>query len=176
VVQIDREDVMITGKIRIADKYIELAIVYLDQINEAKWALGDLLVALVDTYDGRRIEVLRYMASQCNVSCGRLDEYERASRRWLEPERFDNLDWSIYRMARPEEHKELVEKAADEGWNTTTFREAVYPALIDPGNVLRKCRGTVERMVQSSKLKKPVLERVMLLIDMLDDLIGELDE
>jgi len=159
-------------KLQIADKYIQLAITYLDQINQAQWALGDLLFALVNVHDGRRYEVLSYMTSQLNCPYHILDKYERTARRWHDKDRPDNLPWTIFSIANPDKHQALVNKAADENWNTTTFKEHINP--INPLRVIKQVRAIVCRLINTGKLNSATLELVEVLNDMLDDMIEEM--
>jgi len=166
-------------KIQISDEHIQDIIDLLDTIRTAIWGLGDYLAVLVDAHGmENRSEVFNSIASQTRATYSQLDDYERTSRKWAEADRLPNLSWTIYRNADPEEDMELIQQAADEGWNATRFKEEKYPAITRPQKMISHALAILNRLVsmQEDKLPKLVLERLLIIIEELEDLLGEVDD
>jgi hypothetical protein len=134
-------------KIRISDDEVNDLIYMLEVSRDHQFAVGDRLIKLVKLHDGKRSEVINYLAGVLNVSASKLHEYYRVASKWSYEDReiYKSLDWTIYRNADPIEDRELLNRAIDEGWNTTTFREEKYPAIKDPKHIVERIVAIVTR-------------------------------
>jgi len=134
------------SKIVISDEYIDQILNLIMEIRDNKFAVGDLLVALVDAHDGRRYEVIRYVAGKINYEYYLLDEYERTARNWTKNKRNPKLTWTHYRNAIPNQDEQLLDIAADKGLSATAFKEAKYPAIVRPIVLSRKMLSIVSKI------------------------------
>lgn len=114
------------SKIIIADEYID-QIIYLAQgIAENKFAIGDLLVELVDNNDGRKQEVCEYLQGATGLEWKTLSDYETTSRRWTKELRaqYAQAPYSLMRNADPANPEDVawLDNAVD---NQMTARRAL---------------------------------------------------
>lgn len=123
----------------IAEEYVDAVLYYLDNIRESQFALGDLLVTLVDLHGGYKAPVINYLAGKTNRAASTLYDYEAVSRRWSKEyrDKYAGLDYTIYRNSDPIIDEKLLDKAADENMNPTKFKEMKYPNMLEPTSVIR---------------------------------------
>lgn len=159
-----------TDVIAIPDEYVDMAILYLEHIRDSQFALGDLLVQLVDTYGGLKAPVINYMAGKTNRAPTTLYDYEAVARRWPREyrERYPNLDYTIFRNADPVLDEELLNSAADEDMSPTKFKELKYPALLEPSNVLRNALYALGRITFND-------ERIDKIRKLIEDILKDLN-
>ena len=126
-------------KVVIAEEYVDTVLYYLDNIRDSQFALGDLLVQLVDLHGGYKAPVINYLAGKTNRAASTLYDYEAVARRWPKEyrDKYAGLDYTIYRNSDPILDEDLLNKAADENMNPTKFKEMKYPNMLEPTNVLR---------------------------------------
>jgi len=136
--------------IQISDEYIDKLIELFENIRDNQWAVGDMLVLLVDSSPDDRQDIMNYVAGKLAVASATLYDYENTARRWSPDKRkeYATLDWTIYRNSDPEKDKELLDQAMDENWNATTFKEKMFPALLDPAALIGKAIRMLEKILE----------------------------
>lgn len=157
-------------KVVIADEYVEQALQYLDHIRDCQFALGDLLVELVDAHGGYKAPVINYLAGKTNRAASTLYDYEAVARRWTKEYRelYPNLDYTIYRNSDPILDADLLNRAADENMNPTAFKEVKYPELYTPEKLLRTMLYNIGKVQLNGDER---LEKIrQLLVDLIADL------
>lgn len=166
-----------TVKLQISDEYINILIDLFENVRDNQWAIGDTLVLLVDSSPEQRQDIMNYIASRLAVSASTLYDYENTARRWSPDKRreYASLDWTIYRNSDPEKDKEILEQAIDENWNATTFKEKMYPALVEPSSLILRAIRVIEKVLQE-ELPTPVQSEIKAILDRLYKLYGELDK
>ena len=163
-------------KLKITEKVVSTIVDMIQVIAISKWSLGDLLVEIVDlhgTAGYSRSEVLYAICGETAITYTSLDEYERTSRRWATEDRLPNVDWTIYRNAQPEDF-ELIQQAADEGWNATRFKLEKYPAMQSPRNFVVKAIQVIRRINTKNISDNSVLERIHAIVKELEQLLESL--
>jgi len=120
-----------TERIVISEPYVEALITLFEDVRDKQLLIGDYLNILINTYDGRKSQVINYLSGRLNVSASTLYDYARISELWT-PEhrqRYQSLDWTIYRNTNPNdpEDVELLNLCIDEGWSANKLKQAKYP-------------------------------------------------
>lgn len=156
--------------VTISDEYVDIVLYYLDNIRESQFALGDLLVELVDLHGGFKAPVINYIAGKTNRAASTLYDYEAVSRRWPKEyrDKYVGLDYTIYRNSDPILDEQLLNKAADENWNPTRFKEVKYPNMFEPTNVLRTA------LIRLNKIDLNGDARLSQILRLLEELLSEL--
>jgi hypothetical protein len=154
----------------IAEEYVDAVLYYLDNIRESQFALGDLLVALVDLHGGYKAPVINYLAGKTNRAASTLYDYEAVSRRWTKEyrDKYAGLDYTIYRNSDPVLDEALLNKAADENMNPTAFKELKYPNLLEPTNVLRTA------LIRLNKIDLNGDIRLSQILKLLEEILGDM--
>lgn len=128
-------------RVRIEDEVIERLIGYLEVARDAQFAVGDEILEQVRLH-GTKAEVINYLAGQLQVSPSTLYDYCRISERWTPywREVYQHLDWTIYRNADPEDtdDRKLLDRAVDEQWTSTKFKEEKFTYYNDLNSVFDK--------------------------------------
>jgi hypothetical protein len=159
--------------IRIEDAVIEKLVILMEMARDTQFAIGDQILEQVELHKNKS-EVISYLASQLNVSASTLYDYCRVSEVWKPEMRevYQSLDWTIYRNANPNDPDdiELLNKAIDEGWNATKFKEEKYPAMKDPTQIIGKLTAIIERNISKFTDKQQrelsyIMNRLKNLID-----------
>lgn len=163
--------------IQISDEYIDKLIELFENIRDNQWAVGDMLVLLVDSNPDDRQDIMNYIAGKLAVSASTLYDYENTARRWSPDKRreYASLDWTIYRNSDPERDKELLDQAIDENWNATTFKEKMFPALLDPAALIGKAIRMLEKILEQ-EIEPVTSEGLKLVLKDLAAILAQLDE
>lgn len=163
--------------IQISDEYIDKLIELFENIRDNQWAVGDMLVLLVDSNPDDRQDIMNYIAGKLAVSASTLYDYENTARRWSPDKRreYASLDWTIYRNSDPERDKELLDQAMDESWNATTFKEKMFPALLDPAALIGKAIRMLEKILEQ-EIEPVTSEGLKLVLKDLAAILTQLDE
>ncbi len=163
--------------IQISDEYIDALIELFENVRDNQWAIGDTLVLLVDSSPDDRQEIMNYVASHLAVAASTLCDYENTARRWSPEKRqeYKALDWTIYRNSDPERDKELLDQAIDENWNATTFKEKMFPALLDPAALIAKAIRMLGKILEQ-EIEPEIHAQLELIIAQLDVIHTKLDE
>lgn len=166
-----------TVKLQISDDYIDVLIELFENVKDNQWRIGDTLVLLVDSSPEQRQEIINYIASKLAVSASTLYDYENTARRWSVDKRqeYAYLDWTIYRNSDPEKDKELLDMAIDEGWNATTFKEKMFPALLDPATLIVKAVRMLEKILEQ-EIQPEIHGQLVLIVTELITIHAKLDE
>lgn len=135
-------------KIVIADEIVERFVLLLEMARDTQFAIGDLLIQQVEQHDNKA-EVISYLAGQLNVSASTLYDYYRVAEKWSPAMReiYQSLDWTIYRNSDPSDPNdiELLDRAIDESWNATKFKEEKYNTPRDIVSVIGNIRAIIQR-------------------------------
>ena len=131
----------------ISDELLDEFISLLESTRDQQFLIGDKLIEQVALYGYDKAQLINYIASQLNISGSLLHEYYRVSERWTREYRqmYQALDWTIYRNSDPLIDAELLNRAIDESWNSTRFKEEKYPALLEPSTMVARIRSIVKR-------------------------------
>jgi len=140
-----------SSDLQIADEYLDRLQALFEDVRDNHFAIGDLLVELVDMHDSRRVDVINYIAGRLAISPTTLYDYENTARRWTVDKRLEYplLDWTVYRNADPVEDKELLDRCVDEGWNATKFKENKYPELVSPPSLIMRMVRSAEKIIEN---------------------------
>ena len=163
--------------IQISDEYIDKLIELFENIRDNQWAVGDMLVLLVDSSPDQRQDIMNYVAGKLAVAPSTLYDYENTARRWSPDKRkeYATLDWTIYRNSDPEKDKELLDQAIDENWNATTFKEKMFPALLDPAALIGKAIRMLEKILEQ-EIEPEIHGQLALIVTELITIHSQLDE
>ena len=135
-------------KIRLSDDVLQEFIELFEMVRDNKFEIGDRLIELVKIYRDKA-GVINELAGNLNVSASTLYDYYRIAEKWSLAMReiYQSLDWTMYRNADPNnpEDLELLDRAIDESWNSTTFKENKYPAMRDPKSIFEKVMSILSR-------------------------------
>lgn len=156
-------------RIELSDAIIDRIIYYAENIRDSQFAIGDILVMLVDATDDYKKEVINYLAGKTGISAGMLYDYEATARRWTLDYRlqYPSLDWTIYRNSDPVKDKELLDEALDNKYNATRFKERKYPALLKPDNLIRMSLSYLNKIDNISDEYKELLQEIKERLDKL---------
>lgn len=157
-------------KVVISDDVVDIVLNYLDNIRDSQFALGDLLVELVDLHGGYKAPVINYLAGKTNRAASTLYDYEAVARRWGKEyrDKYAGLDYTIYRNSDPIIDEKLLDRAVDENMNPTTFKEIKYPNLYEPTNVLRTA------LIRLNKIDLNGDVRLSQILRLLEDLLSDM--
>lgn len=163
--------------IQISDEYIDKLIELFENIRDNQWAVGDTLVLLVDSSPDDRQDIMNYVAGKLAVASATLYDYENTARRWSPEKRreYASLDWTIYRNSDPEKDKELLDQAMDENWNATTFKEKMFPALLDPASLIGKAIRMLEKILEQ-EIQPEIHTQLALIVAQLAIIHAQLNE
>jgi len=132
----------------LADEVIIEFIELFEKVRDNKFEIGDRLIELVKLH-GDKASVINDLAGNLNVSASTLYDYYRIAEKWSPAMReiYKSLDWTMYRNADPNnlEDLELLDRAIDESWNSTTFKENKYPSMRDPKSIFAKVMSILVR-------------------------------
>lgn len=162
---------------QISDEYIDKLIMLFEHIRDNQFEIGDTLVLLVDSQPEHRQDIMNYVAGKLAVSPSTLYDYENTARRWSPDKRqeYAALDYTIYRNSDPIKDKELLDLAIDENWNASTFKERMYPALVEPSNQIMRVMRILEKILKETI--PPNLEtEIRTILAKLTELHAELDD
>jgi len=141
----------------IAQEYVD-QIIYLEQsITENKFAVGDILVSLVDMYDGRKQEVCEYLQGATALDWKTLSDYETTARRWPPDlrQQYASMPWSVFRNLDPTNDKdiELIDMAVDNQLTVNKILDIKYDRG-SLGYVLRNCIRMLSKIELDDDLQK----------------------
>ena len=132
----------------LADEVIVEFIELFENVRDNKFEIGDRLIELVKIH-GDKTSIINELAGNLNISASTLYDYYRIAEKWSPAMReiYQSLDWTMYRNADPNnlEDLELLDRAIDESWNSTTFKENKYPAMRDPKSIFAKVMSILSR-------------------------------
>lgn len=139
-------------------------IIYLEQsVTENKFAIGDILVALVDVYDGRKRDVCDYLQGATTLDWKTLSDYEATARRWPPDLRsqYAPLSFSIFRNMDPEDQDDLalMDSAVDNQLTTNKILDIKFNRS-SPGYIIRNCIKLLMRLEPTE-----VLENIIELLE-----------
>ena len=84
---------------------------------------------------------------------------------------YQSLDWTMYRNTDPNDPEDLalLDKAIDEGWNSTTFKENKYPSMKDPRTILEKVMAMLSR--NKTEWRPEIRAEIETIVDRLEKLL-----
>ena len=134
----------------VIDQAVIDQIIYLEQsVTENKFAIGDILVALVDAYDGRKRDVCDYLQGTTTLDWKTLSDYETTARRWPPDLRaqYAPLSFSVFRNMDPEDEGDLaiMDSAVDNQFTTNKILDLKFDRS-SPGYVIRNCINLLMRL------------------------------
>lgn len=140
----------------IPQEYVD-QIIYLEQsITENKFAVGDILVSLVDMYDGRKQEVCEYLQGATALEWKTLSDYETTARRWSPGLRlqYASMPWSVFRNLDPANEKdiELIDHAVDNQLTANKILDIKYDRG-SPGYIIRNCIRLLNKLELDEELQ-----------------------
>lgn len=164
--------------LRLSDDVLNEFIQLFESDREVRFAIGDRLIELVEQHNDDKEGVIHYLAGTLNVTAGVLYEYYRISERWTQEDRdrWQFLDWTVYRNADPVADRELLDKAVDEGWSASRFKEEKYPALKEPSRVLRTIMSMLQKMKRSTFFMPTLEKQVNEIIEKIELILAEEDD
>ena len=154
-------------KVKLSDEVLTEFIQLFEMARDTQFEIGDRLIEQVNLH-GNKAGVINEIASQLNVSASVLYDYYRTAEKWSPAMReiYQSLDWTIYRNADPNEDAELLDKAIDEGWNATKFKEEKYPAMKDPTNIYSRVAAILSRYKKNWKPEvRTEIEKILLRLE-----------
>jgi len=160
-------------RVVLSERVVGEFIYLMEQARDVQFEIGDRLIEQVLLHGKNKGEVINYLAGVLNVSASVLYDYYRVAEKWSVENReiYQSLDWTIYRNADPSGDVDLLNKAIDEGWNATKFKEEKFPAMKSPENVYSRVRAI---LVRHKKTLKPEAQlEVELILLRLENLLGE---
>lgn len=162
--------------IQISDEYIDKLIELFENIRDNQFEIGDTLVLLVDSAPDNRQDIMNYVAGKLAVSPSTLYDYENTARRWTLDKRqeYAALDYTIYRNSDPVKDKELLDQAIDENWNATTFKERMFPALVEPSNQIMRIMRILQKVLKES-IPPNIEYEIRTILNKLEELRSALD-
>lgn len=114
----------------VPDEYVTQIIDLAQNITNNQFALGDLLIVLVDTFDGRKVEVCKYLQGATSLDWKTLADYETVARKWPEDKRlqFPQLAFSVFRATDPNDPDDmaLLNRAVDEQLTASKVLDEKY--------------------------------------------------
>lgn len=161
----------------IPQEYVD-QIIYLEQsITENKFAVGDILVSLVDMYDGRKQEVCEYLQGATALEWKTLSDYETTARRWSPQLRlqYASMPWSVFRNLDPADEKdiELIDHAVDNQLTVNKILDIKYDRG-SPGYIIRNCIRLLNKLDLDEELKTALsILQVKLTAYMLTEYLSE---
>jgi len=161
---------------QISDDYIDKLIELFENIRDNQFEIGDTLVLLVDSAPDNRQDIMNYVAGKLAVSPSTLYDYENTARRWTLDKRqeYAALDYTIYRNSDPVKDKELLDQAIDENWNATTFKEKMFPALVEPSNQIMRIMRILQKVLKES-IPPNIEYEIRTILNKLEELRSALD-
>lgn len=141
----------------VIDQTVVDQIIYLEQsVTDNKFAIGDILVALVDAYDGRKRDVCDYLQGATTLDWKTLSDYETTARRWPADLRaqYAPLSFSVFRNMDPEDEGDLalMNSAVDNQLTTNKVLDLKFDRS-SPGYVIRNCIKMLMRLEPSEELE-----------------------
>jgi hypothetical protein len=158
---------------KISDEILSEFIRLFEEVRDSQFEIGDRLIELVKIHNGDKANVINEISGQLNVSASVLYDYYRTAEKWSPAMReiYQSLDWTIYRNADPNDphDEELLNRAIDEGWNASKFKEEKYPAMKDPTSVFGKVKSILTRYTKD--WRPEVRNEIEHILDRLDELL-----
>jgi hypothetical protein len=163
--------------IQISDEYIDRLQSLFENVRDNHFAIGDLLVELVDMHENRRTDVINYIAGQLAISPSTLYDYENTARRWTPEARleYSMLDWTIYRNSDPIRDKGILDQCVEENWNATKFKENMFPEMVSPCSIIMRMLKSADRLLES-ELSRAVYMELAEIISRLENLLAKVKE
>ena len=136
-------------KVRITEEVIAEFIELFEMSRDVQFAIGDRLIELVNTH-GDKAGIIKELAGELGVSPSVLYDYHRVAERWTPELRqeYQSLDWTIYRNSDPVDDKELLDRAIDEQWTATKFKEEKFSGMKEPSYIVGKIEAIITRSRQ----------------------------
>lgn len=159
---------MLRNRVVLSDEVVNEFIYLMEKARDTQFEIGDKLIEQVKIHGKDKSEVINYLADVLNVSANVLYDYYRVAEKWSPAMReiYQSLDWTIYRNADPMEDADLLDKAIDEGWNATTFKEEKYPAMKDPANIYSRVKAILFRYKKNWKPEVQIeVEQILLRLE-----------
>jgi len=163
--------------VQISDDYIDKLIELFENIRDNQFEIGDILALLVDFAPDNRQDIMNYVAGVLAVAPSTLYDYENTSRRWTPDKRLEYaaMDYTIYRNSDPVKDKALLDQAIDEGWNASTFKEKMFPALVEPSNQLARVVRILQKTIKDAEdagygLPANLIPELTVIIDRLNEM------
>ena len=134
-------------KITISDEIVVEFIHMLEISRDVQFAIGDRLLEVIRMHGGKRAGVIAGLSGQLGISPSSLYDYCRISEKWPPAlrEEYQSLDWTIYRNADPVADRDLLDRAVDEAWTATRFREEKYAGMQEPARILGRVESIIRR-------------------------------
>lgn len=163
---------METVRVKLSEEVLTEFIQLFEMARDTQFEIGDRLIEQVKLH-GDKAGVINEVAGQLNVSASVLYDYYRVAEKWSPAMReiYQSLDYTIYRNSDPNDPEdiELLDKAIDEGWNATRYKEEKYPALKDPKTILEKIKSMLIRNKQ--EWRPEIRSEIDSILDRLDKLL-----
>lgn len=133
-------------RLKLSESVITAFIELFEMSRDMQFAIGDKLIELVRTH-GDKAEVIRQLSGELGVTPSVLYDYYRVSEKWTPDlrEEYQSLDYTIYRNSDPEKDRELLNKAIDEQWTATRFKEEKFVGMREPSYIVGKIEAIITR-------------------------------
>lgn len=133
-------------KVRITEEIVAEFIELFEMSRDVQFAIGDRLIELVNTH-GDKAGIIKELAGELGVSPSVLYDYHRVAEKWTPELRLEyrSLDWTIYRNSDPVDDRELLDRAIDEQWTATRFKEEKFTGMKEPGYIVGRIEAIITR-------------------------------
>jgi hypothetical protein len=127
----------------------------LAQAHKAQAMLSNQIEAIAIHFDGRHLgqfdAVLETLAAMREI--------------------YQSLDWTFYRNSDPNNPEDLalLDRAIDEGWNVTTFKENKFPSMKDPRTILERVMAMLSR--NKTEWRPEIRAEIETIVDRLEKLL-----
>lgn len=168
-------DLSPSAKVVVAQEYVDQIIYLVQNITDNKFAIGDLLIDLVDNNDGRKQDVCEYLQGSTGLEWKTLSDYETTSRRWTRELRmqYAQAPYSLFRNADPAKPEDVqwMEDAID---NQMTARRALdlKYGRTSVLYILKNVYGQIEKLGKEDKEIEDILTLIKKKIVMLENVIN----
>lgn len=158
-------------KVVVSQEYVDQILVLDENIKSSKFAIGDILVLLVDENGGKKQEVCEYLQGATGLDWKTLADYETTSRRWSEDLRaeYAPMAYSVFRNTDPEnpEHIAAIEDAIDHQLTARKTLDVIFQRD-DALYVMRTIYGQMMRFLHIDKDYDQIIVLVQEKIDKLE--------
>lgn len=142
----------------VIDQTVVDQIIYLEQsVTDNKFAIGDILVALVDAYDGRKRDVCDYLQGATTLDWKTLSDYETTARRWPPDIRsqYAPLSFSVFRNMDPDDEldRAIMDNAVDNQFTTNKILDLKFDRS-SQAYIVRSCIKMLLRLEPTDLLQE----------------------
>lgn len=138
-----------TQEFRLSDEIIDKFLMLSSVRKDTQLQIGDEINREATRQGVETSKIVNAIAGALRINASTLYDYARVSKKWTEKNRieYEALDWTIIRNADPIADKKILDKAVDEGWNASRFKNEKYPEVDNAGVVLRSIIGKIDRIL-----------------------------